>query len=110
LLGGARPGYYTAEIFKGKSKHGSEVSDVVRHKGNRVVTVMPQQTVAAAVQLLAKNRIGAAPVVDEQGSSRWNSLGARLIRGISENAGGLLALPVDHLMTVKPRPASKRIG
>ena len=77
----------------------AKVSDVLRHKGDRVVTVMPQQTVAAAVQLLTKNRIGAAPVVDEQGRVVGIVSERDIIRGISEYAGALLALPVDQLMT-----------
>jgi CBS domain-containing protein len=77
----------------------AKVSDVLRHKGDRVVTLMPQQTVAAAVQLLTKNRIGAAPVVDEQGRVVGIVSERDIIRGMSENAGALLALPVDQLMT-----------
>ena len=77
----------------------AKVSEVLRHKGDRVVTVMPQQTVAAAVQLLTKNRIGAAPVVDEQGRVVGIVSERDIIRGISENAGAVLALPVDQLMT-----------
>jgi CBS domain-containing protein len=77
----------------------AQVSDVLRHKGDRVVTLMPQQTVAAAVQLLTKNRIGAAPVVDEQGRIVGIVSERDIIRGMSEHAGALLALPVDQLMT-----------
>jgi CBS domain-containing protein len=77
----------------------AKVSDVLRHKGDRVVTLMPQQTVAAAVQLLTKNRIGAAPVVDEQGRVVGIVSERDIIRGMSENARALLALPVDQLMT-----------
>jgi len=77
----------------------AKVSDVLRHKGDRVVTVMPQQTVAAAVQLLTKNRIGAAPVIDELGRVVGIISERDIIRGLSENADALLALPVDQLMT-----------
>ncbi|HEY2484867.1 MAG TPA: CBS domain-containing protein [Candidatus Binataceae bacterium] len=77
----------------------AKVSDVLRHKGDRVVTLMPQQTVAAAVQLLTKNRIGAAPVVDEGGRVVGIVSERDIIRGMSEDAGALLALPVDQLMT-----------
>jgi CBS domain-containing protein len=77
----------------------AKVSDVLRHKGDRVVTVMPQQTVAAAIQLLTKNRIGAAPVVDEGGRVVGIVSERDIIRGMSEDAGALLALPVDQLMT-----------
>lgn len=77
----------------------AKVSDVLRHKGDRVVTLMPQQTVAAAVQLLTKNRIGAAPVVDEQGRIVGIVSERDIIRGMSEHAGALLGLPVSQLMT-----------
>ena len=77
----------------------AKVSDVLRHKGDRVVTVMPQQTFAAAVQLLTKNRIGAAPVVDEQGRVVGIVSERDIIRGISENAAALLAHPLEQLMT-----------
>jgi CBS domain-containing protein len=77
----------------------AKVSDVLRHKGDRVVTLMPQQTVAAAVQVLTKNRIGAAPVVDEQGRIVGIVSERDIIRGMSQHAGALLALPVDQLMT-----------
>ena len=77
----------------------AKVSDVLRHKGDRVITVMPQQTVAAAVRLLTKNRIGAAPVIDELGRVVGIISERDIIRGLSENADALLALPVDQLMT-----------
>ena len=77
----------------------ARVSDVLRHKGDRVVTIMQQQTVAAAVQLLTKNRIGAAPVVDEQARVVGIVSERDIIRGLAEKAGALLALPVDQLMT-----------
>jgi CBS domain-containing protein len=77
----------------------AKVSDVLRHKGDRVVTLMPQQTIAAAVQLLTKNRIGAAPVVDEEGRIVGIVSERDIVRGMSEHAGALLALPVDQLMT-----------
>ena len=77
----------------------AKVSDVLRHKGDRVVTLMPQQTVAAAVQVLTKNRIGAAPVVDEEGRIVGIVSERDIVRGMSEHAGALLALPVDQLMT-----------
>ena len=77
----------------------AKVSSVLKHKGDRVVTVTPQQTVAAAVQVLTKNRIGAAPVVDERGRIVGIISERDIIRGMSEHAGALLALPVDQLMT-----------
>ena len=81
----------------------AKVSDVIRHKGDRVVTVQPQQTVATAVQVLTKNRIGAAPVVDEQGLVVGIVSERDIIRGIAEHAGALLTLAVEQLMTREVR-------
>jgi CBS domain-containing protein len=75
------------------------VSDVLRHKGDRVVTVMPQQTVAAVVQLLTTNRIGAVPVVDEQARVIGIISERDIILGIAEYADALLAISVEQLMT-----------
>lgn len=77
----------------------AKVSDVLKHKGDRVVTVAPQQTVASVVQVLSRNRIGAAPVVDENGRLVGIISERDIIRGISEHAEALLALPADQLMT-----------
>ena len=49
---------------------GTTVSSVLKHKGHKVVTVAPQQTVTWVVKALAQNRIGAVPVVDEEGHLR----------------------------------------
>jgi CBS domain-containing protein len=81
----------------------AKVSDVIRHKGDRVITVLPQQTVATAVHVLTKNRIGAAPVVDDQGRVVGIVSERDVIRGIAEHGGTLLTLPVEHLMTREVR-------
>ena len=81
----------------------AKVSDVIRHKGDRVITVQPQQTVAAAVQVLTKNRIGAAPVVDDQGRVVGIVSERDVIRGIAERGSTLLTLPVEQLMTREVR-------
>jgi CBS domain-containing protein len=46
---------------------GTKVSSVLKNKGYDVVTVAPQQTVASVVKVLTQNRIGAAPVINEEG-------------------------------------------
>ena len=46
---------------------GTTVSSVLKHKGHDVVTVAPQQTVTWVVKVLAQNRIGAVPVINEEG-------------------------------------------
>ncbi len=78
---------------------GTKVSSVLKHKGHDVVTVAPQQTVTAVVKVLAQNRIGAVPVVNERGQIIGIISERDIIRGMSEHAEAVLALPADQLMT-----------
>jgi CBS domain-containing protein len=77
----------------------AKVSTVLQHKGNRVITVTPQQTIASVVEVLNANRIGAAPVISEEGRVVGMVSERDIIRGLAQHAGGLLTLPVDRLMT-----------
>jgi CBS domain-containing protein len=78
---------------------GTKVSSVLKHKGHDVVTVAPQQTVAWVVKVLAQNRIGAVPVISEEGQLIGIISERDIIRGMSEHADAVLALAVDQLMT-----------
>ena len=78
---------------------GTKVSSVLKHKGREVVTVAPQQTVAWVVKVLAQNRIGAVPVISEEGQLIGIISERDIIRGMSEHADAVLALAVDQLMT-----------
>jgi CBS domain-containing protein len=77
----------------------AKVSTVVQHKGERVVTVTPQQTIASVVQVLNANRIGAAPVISKEGRVVGMISERDIIRGLAQHAGELLTLPADRLMT-----------
>jgi CBS domain-containing protein len=81
----------------------AKVSAVLKLKGDRVVTVTPQQTVASVVEVLVQNRIGAAPVVNEDGQLVGIISERDIIRGISEHADALLTLPAERLMTREVR-------
>ncbi len=59
---------------------GTKVSSVLKRKGHDVVTVTPRQTIASVVEVLTQNRVGAAPVVNEEG---------QLIGIISDRSGYL---------------------
>ncbi len=78
---------------------GTKVSSVLKHKGHEVVTVAPQQTVAWVVKVLAQNRIGAVPVINEEGQLIGIISERDIIRGMSEHADAVLTLPADQLMT-----------
>ena len=78
---------------------GTKVSSVLKHKGHDVVTVAPQQTVASVVKVLAQNRIGAVPVINEGGQLIGIISERDIIRGMSEHADAVRTLPAEQLMT-----------
>jgi CBS domain-containing protein len=78
---------------------GTTVSSVLKHKGHEVVTVAPQQTVTWVVEVLARNRIGAVPVINDEGLLVGIISERDVIRGMSKYAEGVLTLPADQLMT-----------
>ena len=78
---------------------GTTVSSILKHKGHDVVTVAPQQTVTWVVEVLAQNRIGAVPVVNEGGQLMGIISERDIVRGISKHAEAVLTLPAHQLMT-----------
>ena len=78
---------------------GTKVSSVLKHKGHNVVTVAPQQTVTSVVKVLTQNRIGAVPVINEEGQLVGIISERDIIRGLSEHADSVLTLAADQLMT-----------
>ena len=84
----------------------AKVSGILKQKGRHVVTVAPEQTVASLVEVLTKNRIGAAPVIGEDGQLVGIVSERDIIRGLSEHAETLLRLPVERLMTRDVRTCS----
>ena len=78
---------------------GTKVSSVLKHKCHDVVTVAPQQTITWVVKVLAQNRIGAVPVINEEGQLIGIISERDIIRGMSKHADAVLTLPADQLMT-----------
>jgi CBS domain-containing protein len=78
---------------------GTKVSSVLKHKGHEVVTVAPNQTVTAIVKVLTQHRIGAVPVVDEQGQIIGIISERDIIRGMAQHADAVLTLAADRLMS-----------
>ena len=85
---------------------GTKVSSVLKHKGHDVITVAPQQTVACVVKVLAQNRIGAVPVINEEGQLIGIISERDIIRGMSEYADAVLTLAADQLMTREVKTCS----
>jgi CBS domain-containing protein len=78
---------------------GTKVSSVLKHKGHEVVTVAPDQTVTAIVKVLTQHRIGAVPVVNEQGQIIGIISERDIIRGMAQHADAVLTLAADRLMS-----------
>ena len=75
------------------------VRTILAQKGTEVDTVAPTATVASAVDVLARRRIGAL-VVSPDGSVIEGILSERdIVRGLAEQGPGVLDQPVSSLMT-----------
>jgi CBS domain-containing protein len=75
------------------------VETILRNKGNRVATIRPNATIAAAVDLLNRERIGAI-VVSEDGEGVDGILSERdIVIALAEHGEDLLSRPVDQIMT-----------
>jgi CBS domain-containing protein len=85
---------------------GTRVSSILKHKGHDVVTVAPQQTVSWVVRVLAENRIGAVPVINEEGQLVGIISERDIIRGMAEHADAVVTLRADRLMTREVKTCS----
>jgi CBS domain-containing protein len=75
------------------------IADVIRRKGDVVVTVKPDDTVRSLLALLAQHRIGAL-VVSTDGSGVEGIVSERdIVRRLHEVGADVLDLPVRQLMT-----------
>ncbi len=75
------------------------VETILRHKGNWVATIRRDATVADAVDLLNRERIGAL-VVSDDGESADGILSERdIVRALAEHADELMSQPVGELMS-----------
>ncbi|WP_282006062.1 CBS domain-containing protein [Propioniciclava sinopodophylli] len=76
-----------------------KLEDVIRSKGNSVVTISPTATVAELVSLMADNNIGAV-VVSSDGRHISGIISERdVVRGLAGAGHGLLESTVADLMT-----------
>src|SRR5215207_8381460 len=77
------------------------ISDVLRVKGERVVTVTPDTEVGRLVAVLAEHRIGAV-VVSPEGSSVDGIVSERdIVRALAARGAAVLAEPVSNIQTTE---------
>jgi CBS domain-containing protein len=75
------------------------ISDVVRRKGDVVVTVRPDETVERLLALLDEHRIGAL-VVSEDGATVTGIVSERdVVRHLHRDGAAVLLAPISTIMT-----------
>lgn len=76
-----------------------KISDVLRNKGEGVVTIRPDDTVHRLLEVLAEHGIGAL-VVSEDGASVAGIVSERdVVRHLHRSGAGVLDGPVSTIMT-----------
>lgn len=75
------------------------ISDILRNKGNQVVTVAPEETVRDLLASLAAHNVGAL-VVSADGEAIEGIVSERdIVRHLQRRGAGLLDAPVSSIMT-----------
>jgi CBS domain-containing protein len=77
------------------------ISDVIRAKGNAVVTVQPDMDVRALLAVLAEHRIGAV-VVSSDGTTVDGIVSERdIVRALADRGAAVISEPVSAIMTTE---------
>jgi CBS domain-containing protein len=77
------------------------ISDVIRAKGNAVVTVQPDMDVRALLAVLAEHRIGAV-VVSGDGTTVDGIVSERdIVRALADRGAAVISEPVSAIMTIE---------
>lgn len=76
-----------------------KVETILQRKGRDVVTISPDTTVAEAVSVVCKRRIGAVIVVGGDGGVQGIFSERDLIMGINDSGAEILRMPVRDVMT-----------
>jgi CBS domain-containing protein len=90
------------------------VEQLIKKKGDRLVTNRPEDTLEAATQLLSVNNIGALPVRDAEGRLVGILSERDVVRRLAEQGARALSLTVGDVMsrdlaTCKPADSVKSV-
>lgn len=75
------------------------IRDVLRHKGDKVVTIGPEESVRRLLDLLADNHIGALVVSGVPGAVDGIVSERDVVRGLRREGEQILDRPVSRIMT-----------
>jgi CBS domain-containing protein len=76
-----------------------QISDLLRHKGSEVVSILPSETLAAAAKKLTEHRIGALVVRDRLGRIVGMISERDLVNAMTQHGPNALTTPVSEAMT-----------
>jgi CBS domain-containing protein len=82
------------------------IRDVLRHKGDKVVTIGPEESVRTLLDLLAEHRVGAVLVSGTPGAVDGIVSERDVVRGLQSRGESLLDGSVSEIMTVDVHTAS----
>jgi len=77
----------------------TRIRSILKYKGSKVITAVPEQSIASFAALLYAHKIGATPVVDAENNLVGIISERDVVRGIIEHGAALLTMPVQALMT-----------
>jgi CBS domain-containing protein len=77
------------------------VRSILDEKGRDVFTIGPDETLAAAIKLLAEKRIGAVVVLRPDGRIGGILSERDIVRALAEGGAGALTKPISAFMTSK---------
>ncbi|MEK7246284.1 MAG: CBS domain-containing protein [Pseudomonadota bacterium] len=76
-----------------------QVSDILKTKGTRVLTLGPEETIATVIERIMLEKVGAM-VVSTDGTRPEGLITERdVVHGLARHGAGLLAMPVREVMT-----------
>lgn len=79
------------------------VSEIIKDKGSKVVSVLPTDSVERVSRVLRDARIGAVIVLDEGGRMAGILSERDIVRGVADRGAGVLTEPASSLMTREVR-------
>lgn len=82
------------------------IADVLRHKGDKVVVIGPDESVRRLLDLLAEHRVGALVVAGGSGAVEGIVSERDVVRGLHREGEAVLNGPVSRIMTVNVHTAA----
>ncbi len=76
-----------------------DVAQILKTKGESVVTTQPGTTIGEVARILHRERIGVVVVTEDDGSIAGLISERDIIRSLATHGAALLAMPVGELMT-----------